>query len=253
MLIFILFSLSFSLSAKEQFLEIISYNVQNLLDAKHDDGNEDYEFLPIGHPLKKSGCKKQSKTKRVKCKKLDWTEESVNLKISQIKKAIAKPDILAVLEIENNIVAKKLATELGLLNYVISEGQDFRGIKTALFYRDGKILRKREIPIKNSRSILEVKIDFLQEGPLTFFVNHWPSQSHSSTARESVAKLLLKRVDELPKEKIVILGDFNLDPRLETNSLFENKKFIDVSPRYLSIQGPIFLFPKENGLDLTEY
>ena len=109
MLIFILFCLTSNLTAKDHVLEIVSYNVQNLFDANHDEGHEDYEFLPVNHPLKKEGCKKQPKAKRRNCKKLNWTEKSVNLKTSQIKKAIGNPDILAIVEIENEIMAKKLA------------------------------------------------------------------------------------------------------------------------------------------------
>lgn len=243
-MIFILIFLSFDLIAKEQILEITSYNVQNLFDASHDEGHEDYEFLPLNHPLKKSGCKKQSKAKKANCKKLNWTEKSVNLKISQIKKAVGNPDILAVLEIENDMVAKKLASELGFSNYVISIRRDPRGIRTAFFFRKGKILRKREIPIKNSRSIFEIRLDFPKGFPITFFINHWPSQGHSSFMRESVGKHLLTRLNELSKEKIVILGDFNFDPRLEGNSLFESKKLIDVGPMYETNTGTYFFIPE---------
>lgn len=244
MLILVLFFFTSTLNAKEQVLEIVSYNVQNLFDANHDKGHEDYEFLPVNHPLKKEGCKKQPKAKRRNCKKLNWTEKSVNLKISQIKKAIGNPDILAIVEIENEVMAKKLAKELGFSNYIISTIHDFRGIATAIFFRRGEILRRKEIRIKNFRSILEVRIDIPKMEPITFFVNHWPSQSHSSALREFAGNKLLSRVNELPKEKIVILGDFNFDPRYEGNSLFENKKLIDISPIYESNPGTYFYIPE---------
>ncbi len=244
MLIFILFCLTSNLTAKDHVLEIVSYNVQNLFDANHDEGHEDYEFLPANHPLKKEGCKKQTKAKRGNCKKLNWIEKSVNLKISQISKAVGNPDIMAIVEIENKIVGEKLASQLGFSNYIISEGHDIRGITTAFFYREGKVLRKREIPIKKSRSIMEIRINFPEMEPITFFVNHWPSQLHSSAAREFAGNKLLSRVNELQNERIVILGDFNFDPRYEGNSLFENKKLIDISPRYESNPGTYFYIPE---------
>ena len=249
LIFFLLFSLN--LSAKEPVLEIVSYNVQNLFDANHDVGNEDYPFLPLENPYKVKGCKKLPYNKRASCEKLDWNERSVDLKISQIKKAIGSPDVLVIIEIESEIVAKKLSLELGLLNYVLSSEHDNRGIRTSFFFKKGKILRKREIPIKNSRSILEIKIEFLKGDPVTFFINHWPSQKNSSFSREYAGEQLLKRLNQLQNEKIIILGDFNFDPRFEGNSLFENDKFIDLSPKFEPNPGTYFYIPEKkwSGFD----
>ena len=166
---FLIFTfLSFLIQAKEYSLEIVSYNAQNFFDSEHDEGHEDFQFLPINNLLKKEGCKKLQPSKKSPCKKLDWNENSVSLKISQIKKAVGSPDVLAVVEIENEIVAKKLAVALGFPNFILAKKHDFRGITTSLFFRSGKVLRSREIPVKNSRSILEVKIDFNRFGRLLF-------------------------------------------------------------------------------------
>ena len=249
--ILLLFFLNPYLFAKEPAFEIVSYNVQNLFDSNHDDGHEDFEFLPIGHPLKIKGCNKQAYAKRIKCKKLNWSEESVNIKIAQIKKAVGHPDALAILEIENEIVAKKLALALGFSNYVVSDFHDGRGITTAFFFRQGKVIRKQEIPIKNSRSILELKINLRTDETITFFVNHWPSQGHSSYAREEVGKKLFKRVGELRNEQIVVLGDFNFDPRYEANSFFDSNRLVDLSPIYEVNTGTYFFIPEQkwSGFD----
>ncbi len=231
MLFLIFISLAF---ANEQSLEIVSYNVENLFNAKHDANNFDFEFLPKGHPFKMKGCKKYKPSKRSSCKKLDWNESKVLLKISQIKKAIGFPDILALVEIENESVAKSL----GYSNYILSEKHDVRGIRTSIFFKKGKILRKREIPVKNSRSILEVTIDFKDFGAITFFVNHWPSQNHKDGKREEAASLLLNRIKKISGEKIIVMGDFNLDSRFENNSFFDSEILLDLSagkPTYFFI------------------
>ncbi len=239
-LIFVFFN--FSVQAKEYSLEIVSYNAQNFFDSEHDNGHEDFQFLPKNHLLKKEGCKKLQPSKKSACKKLDWNEKSVSLKISQIKKAVGNPDVLAMVEIENEIVAKKLAIALGFPNFILAKKHDSRGITTSLFFRSGKVLRNREIPVKNSRSILEVKLDFDRFGPITFFVNHWPSQGHIGHNRELAGNLLEHRIMQIQGEKIIILGDFNLDPRFESNSLFENKNLIDLSPADM---GTYFYFPEK--------
>jgi Endonuclease/Exonuclease/phosphatase family len=251
MIILFLFFFNSNLFAQKPAFQIVSYNVQNLFDSNHDEGHEDYEFLPISHPLKIKGCNRQAYAKRAKCKKLNWSEESITLKIAQIKKAIGRPDALAILEIENQVVAKKLASELGFSNYVVSDVHDGRGITTAFFFRHGKIVRKREIPIRKSRSILELKINISTNETITFFVNHWPSQGNSSYAREEVGKKLLKRVGELPNEQIVALGDFNLDGRYEANSFFDSKKLVDLSPLYEANIGTYFFIPEQkwSGFD----
>jgi hypothetical protein len=242
MFFLILIFLNFLIQAKEYSLEIVSYNAQNFFDSNHDEGHEDFQFLPKNHLLKKEGCKKLQPSKKSACRKLDWNEKSVSLKISQIKKAVGNPDVLAMVEIENEIVAKKLALELGFPNFILAKKHDFRGITTSLFFKSGKVLRSSEIPVKNSRSILEVKVDFDRFGPITFFVNHWPSQGHIGHQREFAGDLLQKRIRKIQDEKIIILGDFNLDPRFESNSLFENKNFIDLSPADM---GTYFFIPEK--------
>ena len=49
--------MSFSLHAKT--VEIMSYNVENLFDAKHDEGKIDWSFLPKDVPGKKEACAKE--------------------------------------------------------------------------------------------------------------------------------------------------------------------------------------------------
>src|SRR5262245_41143471 len=74
-------------------LQLMSYNVENLFDAVHDEGKEDWEFLPKGTPGKKAFCDSISNaTNKKKCNETDWTSEKVDLKIEQIKRVIgARP------------------------------------------------------------------------------------------------------------------------------------------------------------------
>ena len=82
-------------------IKIMGYNVQNLFDAEHDDGKEDFQFLPKSSPFKKNcgGAKLLSALAPFDlCTDTDWTVEKVSWKIEQIKFAIDSqgdlPDIL---------------------------------------------------------------------------------------------------------------------------------------------------------------
>jgi hypothetical protein len=77
-LVFVLCCFSFFTQAAE--VSIVSYNVENLFDSLHDEGHEDFTYLP-----KKSKLKKECKTiensyYRKYCQKLNWTPEKVEKK-----------------------------------------------------------------------------------------------------------------------------------------------------------------------------
>ena len=45
-------------SAYSADFTIMTYNVENLFDAVHDEGQNDWEYLPKEHPLKRENCLK---------------------------------------------------------------------------------------------------------------------------------------------------------------------------------------------------
>jgi len=115
-------------------INIIFYNVENLFDAKHDPQKNDWAFVPINHPQKKEGCDESTNEFfRKICLKTDWNNEKVKIKIDQIAKVINRsfpgrgPDLIGLVEIENENILKTLAKKIGY-KYIIYPSPDKRGI-----------------------------------------------------------------------------------------------------------------------------
>ena len=101
------------------------YNLENLFDTYHDEGKNDYEYLPDGAN--------------------QWTEAKYQKKLSNMAQVIAamKQDngvwhtILGVSEIENRHVLEDLVADpqIAEANYQIIhyDGPDSRGVDVALF------------------------------------------------------------------------------------------------------------------------
>ncbi|MDO9181524.1 MAG: hypothetical protein Q7U04_03905, partial [Bacteriovorax sp.] len=177
---FCLFLISFSLQAKN--LQFMSYNVENLFDTKHDVINHmdklDWTFLPKGSPGKKEACLgEKNKHHQKECLATDWTEEKLQLKLSQIKEVVTSerslPDFLGLVEVENEKVVGQLAKKLGYENFEITQSPDKRGIDVALLYRKSKDIKKiakieHDVPVDYpTRNILEVQFLIAQKYPLT--------------------------------------------------------------------------------------
>ena len=103
------------------------YSVENLFDTYHDDGKNDYEFLPDG--------------------KNKWTEPKYEKKLHNIATVIramadenkAYHAVLGLSEVENRHVLEDLVNqpEIEAANYQIVhyDGPDRRGVDVALLYR----------------------------------------------------------------------------------------------------------------------
>ena len=72
--------------AESNEIKVMTYNVENLFDTNHDEGKQDYEFLPVTHPLK-SECATLGKYRKP-CEETDWTPEKMMMKISQIHRLV---------------------------------------------------------------------------------------------------------------------------------------------------------------------
>jgi predicted extracellular nuclease len=253
-LFLLVFCISFQLQART--LQVMSYNVENLFDAKHDIINKvdkkDWTFLPKDAPGKKEACLgEKNKHHRKECLASDWTDAKVDLKISQINDVVTKeralPDFLGLVEVENSNVVGRLAKKLGYENFEITESPDERGIDVALLYKTTKDIKKISrtehiVPVDYAtRNILEV--EFLIDGkyPLTIFVNHWPSLANPDSWRIKAAEILANRSQEIlkknPKMAIMALGDFNTiddnNPHPFKTVLFKDNLFTDVSQAFL--------------------
>lgn len=232
-------------------VEIMSYNVENLFDAVHDEGKIDWSFLPKDAPGKKEACaKERSKYRRQECYDADWTDEKVEIKLSQIVDVITKeragtPDFLGLVEVENGNVVGRLAKKLGYEHFEITDGPDNRGVDVALLYKTSDDIKKISraehlVPVEYpSRNILEV--EFTVGGqPLTIFVNHWPSLANPDSWRVKAAEVLANRTKEIlaknPNMSIIAMGDFNTidenNPHPFKTVLYKDNLFSDAAESF---------------------
>ncbi len=246
-------SLIFLISAEAGTLQVMSYNVENLFDASHDEGKNDWTFLPKDAPGKNEACQKEkNKHYRKECLDADWTQTKVDLKISQIKEVVTKdrplPDFLGLVEVENPKVVGLLAKKLGFENFEMTESPDERGVDVALLYKTSKDIKKisqkeHVVPVDYAtRNILEVEFLIANKYPLTIFVNHWPSLANPDSWRVKAAEILFNRSQEIlkknPEMRILAMGDFNTvddnNPHPFKTVLYKNNFFSDVEDAFLS-------------------
>jgi endonuclease/exonuclease/phosphatase family metal-dependent hydrolase len=223
----VLLTLTLSNLVQARTLKVMSYNAHNLFDIAHDEGKNDWEYLPKDYPGKKEACEKESNPRyKDRCLQGNWTQAGLDLKVKQLAKVItntAKPDILAMSEVENRTVVQALADELGYKNIVVTNSPDHRGIDVALLFNedaDIKFIEAHEFIVKGTKSlkekptrnILEVVLKIAGEN-FSIFVNHWPSQGNPTKNRLKAAKLLRKRINKRARKskghKFLALGDFN--------------------------------------------
>ncbi len=233
---FLFLFLFFVTALEAKTLQVMSYNVENLFDTKHDVVNgkdkNDYTLMPKDAPGKKDACKaEKSKFRRQECYDTDWTEEKVEARLGQIAAVLTTerkelPDFLGLMEIENAEILGRLGKKLGYDQFEITESPDMRGVDVALLYKSATHIKKvsraeHVVPVDYaSRNILEVEFLINDNYPLTLFVNHWPSQSNPDSWRVKAAEVIAARVKEImaknPKMHILAMGDFNV---IESNSL----------------------------------
>ena len=206
------------------------YNLENLFDTYHDEGKNDYEYLPDGAN--------------------EWTEAKYAKKLQNMAHVIdemhkdngAWHAVLGVSEIENRHVLEDLVAEPAIAeaNYQIVhyDGPDRRGVDAALLYRPEvlKVIDSESIPFTftpsridwsewtqeemdafRTRDVLMVR-GTIDGEMFAFFVTHLPSRLGGKGAdlRPRGAEIIYTRAMELQKEfpgiKIVVMGDMNDNP-----------------------------------------
>jgi hypothetical protein len=224
-LILALAAVAFGSSAQEKKKYRIAcigfYNVENLFDIYHDEGKNDYEFLPDGSS--------------------QWTEERYQKKLENISEVISKlgvktvpagPAVVGLSEIENRRVLEDLVAMPSIKdkNYQIVhyEGPDSRGVDVALIYQPAifKLISSRSVRLTIPREKgFFTRDQLLVSGMIDnemihIIVNHWPSRSggekRSSPLRCAAADLTRSIADSIeqidPNAKIIVMGDLNDDP-----------------------------------------
>jgi endonuclease/exonuclease/phosphatase family metal-dependent hydrolase len=203
---------------------IAFYNLENLFDTIDDPDTDDDDFTP-------DGVKK-------------WTPRRYKKKVKRLARAISTigdddmkepPVILGIAEVETFEVVTDLIQTKYLVDFhygiVHYDSPDERGIEVAFLYRKEffELLESKPYAISfirengstdYTRDVLYVK-GKLNGELMHFLVNHWPSRRTgvevSEHKRVAVAKLNQEIISEIqensPDEKIIIMGDFNDNPK----------------------------------------
>lgn len=229
--------------SKVDHLSILTYNVENLFDTVHDEGKNDWTYLPAGTPGKEEACMKiDYKRYRDECLNSNWTKTHLKTKIESITKVIKSSspiiaDFIAFSEVENKNALSMVANSLGKsFGVIMADGPDKRGVDVGLIFklRPGiKFVSKKEhvvdgkyFKLKPTRTILETHFKIDGKDNFYVFVNHWPSQGNPNSTRIKAAEVLKKRIFEIlsknPTAHIVATGDFNVVSKNYPNPIFQN-------------------------------
>lgn len=202
------------------------YNVENLYDTKNDEGVLDKDFTPEGA--------------------FAWDEERYRAKLANIAEVLfatgtngRPPAFIGLSEVENLDVVNDLVRQRGLhdtsYGIIHIDSRDVRGIDVAFLYNrnfftpEGHTslnFEQRTGEIFGARDILHVwgRMHDRTESEMHFFVNHWPSrhggESESRMKRIAAAATLREAIDQVvstsPNAHLILMGDFNDEPRDET-------------------------------------
>ena len=196
------------------------YNLENLFDITHDEGKNDYQFLPDG------GYK--------------WNELKYQHKLHNMAQVLSEMGtdvikgvgcaVIGVSEVENAHCMQDLCDQSELkardFKFVHVEGPDHRGVDCALIYQP-KLFTVRDVKLvpyvyelpkdsaRATRGYLTVS-GTLADEHVTIIVCHWPSRFSDSYYREVAGRQVRAVKDSLQREdpnvKIFIMGDMNDDP-----------------------------------------
>lgn len=219
-------------------ISVMEFNVENLFDTVHDEGNNDYTYLPFAQ--KQSDLALQQKCRETndssyrvsECLSTDWSDFALDKKLRNLSEVVlavdnSGPDVLMLVEVENaNVLSmwNKKYLKSQYQTIAIEKGFDARGINIAVMSRFpliGKpVMHKIPWAPKNekdgewmnkSRGILEVNLKTPNGDPMTFFVVHFPSQNNPSYWREQASKHLAKlMLEKGPSAMVIAAGDLNI-------------------------------------------
>lgn len=211
--LFIIFSLP--IRAENTALRVVSYNVENLFDTKHDTLKNDSSFLPDAMHY--------------------WSYRRYQTKIDRIAQVIVNIagwesiPLVGLCEVENARCLRNLCYALRRFHYkyVHYDSPDERGIDVALLFDSTQItiLHSQAIPIMldndPTRDILYVSALYLHKDTIHTMVCHLPSQLGGATStdwkRQRAKQIIQTTIDSIlfhqPSAKIVVMGDMNTHPQ----------------------------------------
>ena len=213
-IIYIIFlSLIFSLPilAEKSSFRIVSYNVENLFDTRHDTLKNDSSFLPDGMH--------------------HWTYRRYQTKIDRIAQVLVNiggwesVPLVGLCEVENARCLRNLCYKLRRFHYkyVHYDSPDERGVDVALLYDSTRlsILHSRALSLSlegdYTRDILYVSALYEQRDTVHVMMCHLPSQlggaSNTDWKRQRAKSLIQSQIDSIlllqPSANIVVMGDMN--------------------------------------------
>lgn len=237
----------FSLQAK--VLTVMTYNAHNLFDTLHDQGKNDYTYLPLSFKQQSQEVQDycasiSNEYYRENCLTFDWSEDALDKKLNNLKKVLITlsngrgADVIALQEVENLNVLTMLQKKLARYGYKyvsLIEGPDSRGIDVGFISKykiNREVLHKIDMTgvAKETRGILEVEIE-VNRKKVVLFANHWPSQNNSDEARLLAAKELIKAAKKVEDKSdlMIALGDFNTLVDDSPNAIEEASLYFDLS------------------------
>lgn len=192
-------------------MRIVSYNVENLFDTKHDTLKNDSSFLPEGMH--------------------HWTYRRYQTKIDRIAQVLVNiggwesVPLVGLCEVENARCLRNLCYKLRRFHYkyVHYDSPDERGVDVALLYDSTRlsILNSRALSLSldgdATRDILYVSALYEQRDTVHVMMCHLPSQlggaSNTDWKRQRAKLLIQSQIDSIflfqPSANIVVMGDMN--------------------------------------------
>ncbi len=194
------------------------YNLENLFDTSHDEGKNDYDFLPDGS--------------------YHWDENKYTNKLENMARVLCDlgtdklpygASIIGVVEVENDNALNDLIAQPNMkqrgYKYVHLEGPDKRGVDCALLYNPkafhiNNVFHKLYVfedgdTTQFTRPFLCVQGKLAGDN-LTVVVCHFPSRGHDGIYREWAGKQVRALTDSIrtadPSQHIMVMGDMNDDP-----------------------------------------
>ncbi len=194
------------------------YNLENLFDTIHDEGKNDFEYLPDG--TNKWGTMKY--VNKVK----NMSEVLSEMATDMLPVGMAA---VGVSEIENSRVLQALVESDALAargwKFIHVEGPDRRGVDCGLLYNPALYqpyaYQLAPYLLENGSDEYKTRGFLIVSGLMSgehvhMIVNHWPSRYAKSPARERAGVQVRALKDSLmkanPDSKVIIMGDMNDDP-----------------------------------------
>lgn len=221
--LFSLFAFAFGVTTAQgqqtKIFRIAELNCENLFDTVHDEGFNDYEYLPASAH--------------------QWDSQHYRSKLNNIAREIVsiaqtEPlDIIVLTEIENDSVIRDLTqrTRLSALRYqsITTHSHDPRGIDIALLYQQGGFRPLHHASIDwdtrlkttyNTRDMIHVNGIARSGDTIDILALHMPSRLggiESQNKRMRIAREIRRYADSImqsrPNANIIIIGDLNDTPK----------------------------------------